>query len=80
MSSVLLVEKYRPKTLAEIVLPEKTKQEIEKFKAAGTIPHILLVSNPGQGKTSLAKIIVNEVLDLTKDRYLIMDIVLGPLS
>lgn len=60
--SSIWCEKYRPKTLDEIILPNETRLLIEAFKAKASTNHLLLVSSPGQGKTSLAKIIVNDVL------------------
>jgi len=59
----LWVEKYRPQTLNDIVLTDRIKQEIVKFKEQKEIPHLLFLSTPGQGKTSLAKIIVKDILD-----------------
>lgn len=58
----LLIEKYRPKTLDEIVLNEDVKEKIIKFKINDEIPHLLFCSKAGTGKTSLAKIIVNDIL------------------
>lgn len=63
MFNNLWVEKYRPKTLTDIVLTDRTKQEIEKFREQKEISHLLFVSSPGQGKTTLAKIIVTDILD-----------------
>jgi DNA polymerase III delta prime subunit len=57
-----LIEKYRPKTLDEIVLTEDIKEQIRKFQSNGEIPNLLFCSRAGSGKTSLAKIIVNEIL------------------
>jgi DNA polymerase III delta prime subunit len=57
-------EKHRPKTLDEIVLPADTRKIVESFKTNKELTnHLLLVSAPGQGKTSLAKIIVKDILD-----------------
>lgn len=59
----LWIEKYRPTSIADIVVPDRVRQEILKFKEQKEIPHLLFLSGPGQGKTTLAKIIVNEILD-----------------
>lgn len=56
------VEKYRPHNLNEIVLASETRKIIESFSKQGEINHLLMVSSPGQGKTSLAKIIVKDIL------------------
>ena len=58
----LLVEKYRPHTLEDIILTEDNRELVEKFKAQDEISHLLFLGPPGIGKTSLAKIIVNDVL------------------
>jgi len=60
-------EKYRPKTLDDIVLPEHEKENIRRAIKSGSIPHYLFIGAPGTGKTSLARVIINELgaLDLT---------------
>jgi replication factor C small subunit len=63
MFDSLWIEKYRPKKLADVVLPDQLKQKVEEYRSQQEIPHLLFVSPPGQGKTSLAKIIVTEILD-----------------
>ena len=56
----LWVERYRPKTLEDIILPARTREIIESF--GDEIPNLLFANTPGTGKSSLAKIIVNDIL------------------
>ena len=56
----LWVEKYRPQLLSELTLSDTNREYFEKI--TDTIPHLLFCSPPGQGKTTLAKIIVKDIL------------------
>jgi len=62
MFNDLWVEKYRPKTLNEIFLHANIKEYFNSLEAKESIPNLLFVGNPGIGKTTLAKIIVNDIL------------------
>lgn len=59
----LWVEKYRPKTLNDIVLSNECRNDILNILSKKDIPHLLFTGKPGIGKTSLAKIITYNVLD-----------------
>jgi len=58
----LWVEKYRPSTLDDIILSDENRIIVEKFSTEQAIPNLLMCGCPGTGKTSLAKVIVNSVL------------------
>jgi replication factor C small subunit len=58
----LWVEKYRPKTLKEYVVRDDTqRQQIQSWITDKAIPHLLLSGAPGVGKTTLAKVLFNEL-------------------
>ncbi len=51
----LWVEKYRPKTIDECILPESTKKTFGEFLKKGEIPNLLLAGPAGCGKTTIAR-------------------------
>jgi len=51
----LWVEKYRPKTIDECILPESTKKTFSEFLKQGEIPNLLLAGPAGCGKTTIAR-------------------------
>jgi len=57
----LWVESYRPRTLDEFIGNEHLKSKVKVYLESGDIPHLLLYGRAGGGKTTLAKLLVNNI-------------------
>jgi DNA polymerase III delta prime subunit len=57
----LWVEKYRPQTIDECILPESLKKTFHQYIATGELPNFLFSGGAGVGKTTVAKALCNEV-------------------
>ena len=57
----LWVEKYRPQTIDECVLPDSLKQTFKEYIAQGELPTFLFSGTAGVGKTTVAKALCNEI-------------------
>jgi DNA polymerase III delta prime subunit len=55
MSEYLLVEKYRPHTVEECILPDRIKKVFQLYVNSGNIPNLMLTGPAGCGKTTIAK-------------------------
>ena len=61
MSDFIWVEKYRPKTIDECILPKSIKKTFQDFVDRGEIPNMLLSGPPGIGKTTVAKALCHQL-------------------
>ena len=58
----LWVEKYRPSNVADYVFRDnKQKKQVSSWVDSGAIPHLLFSGAAGTGKTTLAKVLLNEL-------------------
>jgi len=57
----LWVEKYRPKTIAETILPKAMKKTFQEMVKTGELQNMLFSGSAGLGKTTVAKALCNEL-------------------
>ena len=57
----LWVEKYRPKTIEDCILPDNIKKTFQGFLSKGEVPNLLLAGPAGCGKTTVAKALCHEL-------------------
>jgi|TARA_R110000744_G_scaffold4653_1_gene16718 DNA polymerase III delta prime subunit len=57
----LWVEKYRPNTIDSYIGNEHLKSKVSVYLESGDLPHLLLFGKAGTGKTTLAKLLVNNI-------------------
>lgn len=83
MKNTLWVEKWRPKSVDEYVfVDDRQKQQVQGWISDESIPHLLLSGEAGTGKTTLAKVLINElgvedfdVLEINASRENSVDVV-----
>ena len=57
----LWVEKYRPRTVSDTILPDELKRTFQQFVDQKNVPNLLLTGSAGVGKTTIAKAMLEEL-------------------
>lgn len=60
-SEFLWVERYRPQTINDCIIPQDLKSTLKEFVEKGEIPNLLFSGPAGMGKTTVAKALANEL-------------------
>ncbi len=61
VNSILWVEKYRPKTLSDCILPIDTKAMFNGMLKQGSIPNMMFYGKAGTGKTTVARALAHDL-------------------
>jgi len=71
LSELLWAEKYRPKSLDEIVNQEEIVKRLKKFVEEKNMPHLLFVGPPGTGKTTAAHALAHDLYGENYRQYML---------
>ena len=61
LTEALWVEKYRPQSINDVVLPNDQAIKFKEYISKKSIPHLLFYGGPGSGKSTIARIITSEI-------------------
>jgi DNA polymerase III delta prime subunit len=61
LQDYLWVEKYRPQTVEDTILPADMKATFQKFVDDKNVPNLILTGGPGVGKTTIARAMLEEL-------------------
>ncbi len=71
LAELLWAEKYRPRTLDEIVNQEEIVSRLKKFVEEKNMPHLLFAGPPGTGKTTAAHCLAHDLYGEEYHRYML---------
>ncbi len=71
IAELLWAEKYRPKTLDEIVNQEDIVNRLKKFVEEKNMPHLLFAGPPGTGKTTAAHCLAHDLFGENYRQYML---------
>ena len=61
MTEFLWCEKYRPKSVADCILPDRIKKVFQSYVDTNSIPNLMLTGSAGVGKTTVAMAMCEEI-------------------
>src|SRR5665648_269379 len=71
IKQAIWIEKYRPKTLSDVVGQDAVVSRLKSYEEAGNMPHLLFTGKPGVGKTASAVSLTREMFgDTWRDNFI----------